>query len=106
MAATGSLPLVQSLAATVTEMAEGEVAQLERAGNPEVTTAEYFDVIDRKTASLIAWCARVGGAAPPAARGSRWPATAGRWAAPSRSPTTSSTAPGPSRSPASRWATI
>ena len=54
--------MVQSLAATVTEMAEGEVAQLERAGNPEVTTQQYFDVIDRKTASLIAWCARVGGA--------------------------------------------
>ncbi len=67
VALTGSLPLVQSLAATVTEMAEGEVAQLERAGNAEVTTAEYFDVIDRKTASLIAWCARVGGAAPPPA---------------------------------------
>jgi octaprenyl-diphosphate synthase len=66
VAATGSLPLVQSLAATVTEMAEGEVAQLERAGNPEVTTDEYFDVIDRKTASLIAWCARVGGAVPAA----------------------------------------
>jgi octaprenyl-diphosphate synthase len=64
--ATGALPVVQSLAATVTEMAEGEVAQLERAGNPEVTTAQYFDVIDRKTASLIAWCARVGGATDPA----------------------------------------
>src|SRR5437870_5031315 len=34
VALTGSLPVVQSLAATVTEMAEGEVAQLERAGNP------------------------------------------------------------------------
>ena len=66
VASTGSLPVVQSLAATVTEMAEGEVAQLERAGNPEITTAQYFDVIDRKTASLIAWCARVGGAVPPA----------------------------------------
>jgi octaprenyl-diphosphate synthase len=66
VAATGSLPVVQALAATVTEMAEGEVAQLERAGNPDVTTAQYFDVIDRKTASLIAWCARVGGAPPPA----------------------------------------
>ena len=63
--ATGALPVVQSLAATVTEMAEGEVAQLERAGNPEVTTEQYFDVIDRKTASLIAWCARVGGATAP-----------------------------------------
>jgi octaprenyl-diphosphate synthase len=53
---------VQSLAATVTEMAEGEVAQLERAGNPDATIEDYFRVIDRKTASLIAWCARVGGA--------------------------------------------
>ena len=62
VALTGSLPVVQSLAATVTEMAEGEVAQLERAGNPDATIDDYFRVIDRKTASLIAWCTRVGGA--------------------------------------------
>jgi octaprenyl-diphosphate synthase len=62
VALTGSLPVVQSLAATVTEMAEGEVAQLERAGNPDATVDDYFRVIDRKTASLIAWCTRVGGA--------------------------------------------
>lgn len=62
VAATGDLRLVQSLAATVTEMAEGEVAQLEGAGDPEGTVARYFEVIDRKTASLIAWAARVGGA--------------------------------------------
>src|SRR5947209_7080993 len=37
VAATGVLPLVQSLATTVTEMAEGEVAQLEGAGNPDAT---------------------------------------------------------------------
>jgi octaprenyl-diphosphate synthase len=61
VAMTGSLAMVQSLAATVTEMAEGEVAQLERAGNPDATVEDYFRVIDRKTASLIAWCARVGG---------------------------------------------
>jgi octaprenyl-diphosphate synthase len=65
VALTGSLPMVQSLAATVTEMAEGEVAQLERAGNPDATVEDYFRVIDRKTASLIAWCARVGGAVGP-----------------------------------------
>jgi octaprenyl-diphosphate synthase len=58
---TGSLAMVQTLASTVTEMAEGEVAQLERAGNPDATVEDYFRVIDRKTASLIAWCARVGG---------------------------------------------
>jgi octaprenyl-diphosphate synthase len=61
VALTGSLTMVQSLATTVTEMAEGEVAQLERAGNPDATVEDYFRVIDRKTASLIAWCARVGG---------------------------------------------
>jgi octaprenyl-diphosphate synthase len=61
VAQSGSLGAVQSLAATVTEMAEGEVAQLERAGNPDATVEDYFGVIDRKTASLFAWCARVGG---------------------------------------------
>jgi octaprenyl-diphosphate synthase len=65
VALTGSLPMVRSLAATVTEMAEGEVSQLERAGNPDATVDDYFRVIDRKTASLIAWCARVGGAVRP-----------------------------------------
>jgi octaprenyl-diphosphate synthase len=65
VALTGALPVVQSLAATVTEMAEGEVAQLERAGNPDATIEEYFKVIDRKTASLLAWCARVGGTVGP-----------------------------------------
>jgi len=64
VAMTGSLSMVQTLATTVTEMAEGEVAQLERAGNPDATVEDYFRVIDRKTASLIAWCARVGGSAP------------------------------------------
>ena len=61
MASTGSLAAVQSLATTVTEMAEGEVAQLERAGNPDSSVDDYFRVIDRKTASLFAWCARVAG---------------------------------------------
>lgn len=63
--ATGRLPVIQSLAATVTEMAEGEVAQLERAGNADATIAAYYDVIDRKTGALIAWCSRVGNLLPP-----------------------------------------
>ena len=61
VAATGSLAAVAALATAVTEMAEGEVAQLEGAGDPEATADSYFDVIDRKTGSLMAWCARVGG---------------------------------------------
>ena len=69
VALTGSLAMVQTLATTVTEMAEGEVAQLERAGNPDATVEDYFRVIDRKTASLIAWCARVGGSVDEALAG-------------------------------------
>ena len=64
VAATGSIAMVRSLAATVTEMAEGEVAQLEGAGDPDATIASYLQVVDRKTASLVAWCARVGGVLP------------------------------------------
>jgi octaprenyl-diphosphate synthase len=61
VAKTGSLAMIGSLATTVTEMAEGEVAQLESAGNAETTVDSYLQVIDRKTASLMAWCARAGG---------------------------------------------
>ena len=66
VASTGSMAMVRSLAATVTEMAEGEVAQLEGAGNPDLTIPAYLRVVDRKTASLVAWCARVGGVLPSA----------------------------------------
>jgi octaprenyl-diphosphate synthase len=69
VASTGSMAMVRSLAATVTEMAEGEVAQLEGAGNPDATIASYLQVVDRKTASLIAWCARVGGVLAPTVDG-------------------------------------
>src|SRR5262245_11962312 len=65
VARAGSLAAVASLSATVIEMAEGEVAQLEGAGDPEGTIEAYFRVIDRKTASLISWCARVGGMTDP-----------------------------------------
>jgi octaprenyl-diphosphate synthase len=65
VASAGSITMVRSLATTVTEMAEGEVAQLESAGNPDATIASYLQVVDRKTASLMAWCARVGGVLPP-----------------------------------------
>lgn len=64
VASTGSIAMVRSLAATVTEMAEGEVAQLEGAGDADLTIASYLRVVDRKTASLVAWCARVGGVLP------------------------------------------
>jgi octaprenyl-diphosphate synthase len=69
VASTGSIAMVRSLAATVTEMAEGEVAQLEGAGDPDATIDAYLRVVDRKTASLMAWSARVGGVLTPALDG-------------------------------------
>jgi octaprenyl-diphosphate synthase len=64
VAGTGSQPAIRAFAAAVTEMAEGEVAQLQGAGNPETTVEDYNRVVDRKTAALIAWCARAGGVLP------------------------------------------
>ena len=48
------------LARTVSEMSEGEVLQLQRAGNLDVTVEAYLEVITRKSASLVAWCSSVG----------------------------------------------
>jgi octaprenyl-diphosphate synthase len=41
-------------------MVEGELLQLERIGKIGVTEADYMELIDRKTASLFAACARLG----------------------------------------------
>ena len=41
-------------------MVEGELLQLERLGSISVTEADYMDLVDRKTASLFAACARLG----------------------------------------------
>lgn len=41
-------------------MVEGELLQLERLGSIAVTEADYMDLVDRKTASLFAACARLG----------------------------------------------
>lgn len=53
----GGHAAVSSLAEAVTRMAEGEVLQLQRAGDLGCTRSDYFDVIERKSAALIAWCA-------------------------------------------------
>jgi len=59
MAATGNLRAVQSMSDTVTAMAEGEVAQLDIAGDWSLDRKRYYSVIERKTASLIAWSCAV-----------------------------------------------
>lgn len=51
---------VTGLANAVTAMAEGEVLQLQRAGDLGTSMDEYLEVIDAKSAALIAWCAGAG----------------------------------------------
>lgn len=64
VANTGVIDAVQSMADTVMNMAEGEVAQLYGAGGAAIDRAHYDLIIERKTATLIAWCAQVGCLAP------------------------------------------
>lgn len=50
----GSMPLMQLLADTTNTIAEGEVLQLTKAGDPDTTEQAYFTVIENKTAVLFA----------------------------------------------------
>jgi octaprenyl-diphosphate synthase len=50
----------QRLAATVAAMSEGEVTQLLNAGNLELAPATYMEIVHKKSATLIAWCAAAG----------------------------------------------
>jgi octaprenyl-diphosphate synthase len=50
----GNMPLMQLLADTTNTIAEGEVLQLTKAGDPETSEEAYFTVIENKTAVLFA----------------------------------------------------
>jgi octaprenyl-diphosphate synthase len=50
----GNMPLMQLLADTTNTIAEGEVLQLTKAGDPTTTEEAYFQVIENKTAVLFA----------------------------------------------------
>jgi len=52
--------LLGMLSHSVREMSEGELLQLERARFMDVTEDIYFDIIRKKTASLIASCCQIG----------------------------------------------
>ncbi|MEN0065619.1 MAG: polyprenyl synthetase family protein [Myxococcota bacterium] len=57
----GGFAAVKALGQTVTEMAEGEVLQLQHAGDLSSTVEQYLDVVARKSAALIAWCSAAAG---------------------------------------------
>jgi octaprenyl-diphosphate synthase len=55
-----NFPVLDLLINLTQMMVEGELLQLERIGKIGVTEADYMELIDRKTASLFAACARLG----------------------------------------------
>lgn len=57
-----SQEVIQVAAETILQMSEGEIIQMENARRMCLTEAGYFDVIDKKTACLLANCAKIGGA--------------------------------------------
>jgi len=57
---TERLKVLQVLAHATTRMAEGEILQLLHTGNLELSEAEYFEVIIRKTAILMSAACQIG----------------------------------------------
>lgn len=56
----GGPAVVTELARAVTAMAEGEVLQLQRSGDLSASLEEYLELVEKKSARLIAWCAAAG----------------------------------------------
>jgi octaprenyl-diphosphate synthase len=56
-----SLDIIRLLCDVTLRMIEGELYQLTKTGEVEITEDEHFEIIRRKTAYLFAGCARIGG---------------------------------------------
>ena len=56
----GDFELLRLVSHAVREMSEGELLQMEKARNLDITEQVYFDIIRQKTASLISSCCAVG----------------------------------------------
>jgi octaprenyl-diphosphate synthase len=57
---TDRLKILNVLAQATTQMAEGEILQLIHAGDLALTEAQYFEVITRKTATLMSAACQIG----------------------------------------------
>jgi octaprenyl-diphosphate synthase len=55
-----AFPLLDLLISLTQMMVEGELLQLERIGKIDVSQADYMELVDRKTASLMSACSRLG----------------------------------------------
>lgn len=67
----GNLEIVESYSNTIRLIAEGELLQLERSFDVDATEAHYYDVIERKSATLLANCCEVGALLGGVTRGER-----------------------------------
>jgi octaprenyl-diphosphate synthase len=56
-----SLEILRLLCDVTLRMIEGELYQLTKNGDPDITEDEHFDIIRRKTAYLFGGCAQIGG---------------------------------------------
>jgi len=54
--------ILKHISIAVREMSEGELLQIEKARNLDITEEVYFDIIRKKTATLIAACTAIGAA--------------------------------------------
>ena len=55
------LEIIRLLCDVTLRMIEGELYQLTKNGDPDVTEEEHFEIIRRKTAYLFSGCSRIGG---------------------------------------------
>jgi octaprenyl-diphosphate synthase len=55
-----SLPVLDILTAVTRKMTEGELLQLSTLGSAEISEAQYFDILLRKTAYLFSACCEIG----------------------------------------------
>ena len=67
----GNLEIVEGYANTIRLLAEGELLQLERSFDVDVTESHYYDVIERKSATLLAHCCEIGSLLGGVTRGER-----------------------------------
>ncbi|MFQ3574040.1 MAG: polyprenyl synthetase family protein [Thermodesulfovibrionales bacterium] len=52
--------IMDALSNATTKMTEGEIIQLEKTANPDLTLKEYYKIIEGKTAALISCACRIG----------------------------------------------
>lgn len=53
--------IMETLSEATTRMTEGELLQLNRIGDPDITEEEYIEIISAKTGALISAACRIGG---------------------------------------------